>query len=103
MSAATTAPRDRVRFHSRSDAFEVASMLNDLCAIFGVKGFAMVRKQCTPSQYVYFIVPVPVAEMTAHWFAWALGVRGWDSSHHGDNGVHQWFCIEEVIQPEAFQ
>lgn len=90
---------NRIPFHSRSTAYEIAEMLRELAVIFKVPAFAMVRRQCTCSAYVYFEFDSPVAADVAHWFAWGLGVRGWDIFESGTRGKRQWFALEE--QPPA--
>jgi len=83
-------------YHDRSDAYEIAEMLRGLARIFGVDAFAVVLRQNHSDAYVYLELPIPVEDMDAHWLAWALDIRKWDSYEEGTRGYRQWFKLHEV-------
>lgn len=85
----------------RSVAYEIAEMLRELAAIFKLPVFVLVRQQNTPNAHVYFECPTPVEDINAHWFAWALGVRKWDSYENGTRAGRQWFRLHDVSSTVA--
>ena len=93
---------DMTKHTNRSNAYEVAEMLNGLCEIQSMRGRAIVCGHSGLNLFVFFKCPAPVEELEAHFFAWACGVRGWDMFEHGYNEHTQWFKLAEVVQPEAF-